>query len=92
MSEAPTQQPAHEHPQITINPLVLHRSRLPFTISLASFVALLLWIFAPALIGLFTGRPVNMHFDFGSGTTPMILLVAMYLPHALLFATTVASG
>jgi len=55
-------------------------------------VALLLLIFAPALIGLLTGRPSNLHFDFGSETTPMILLVAMYLPHALLFATTVASG
>ena len=55
-------------------------------------MALLLLIFAPALIGLITGRPVNMHLDFGSGTTPMILLVGMYLPHALLFATTVASG
>ena len=70
MSEAP---PAtHESPQIAINPLVLHRSRLPFAISLASFLALLLLIFAPALIGLITGRPVNMHLDFGSGTTPMI--------------------
>ena len=37
MSEAP---PAtHESPQIAINPLVLHRSRLPFAISLASFLA-----------------------------------------------------
>ena len=89
MSEAP--HATQESPRIAINPLVLHRSRLPFTISLVSFVALLL-IFAPALIGLLTGRPSNLHFDFGSETTPMILLVAMYLPHALLFATTVASG
>jgi hypothetical protein len=36
---------------------VLHRSRLPFAISLAAFVALLLLIFAPALITLLTGRP-----------------------------------
>ena len=71
---------------------MLRRSRLPFTISLAAFVALLLLIFAPALITLLTGRPSNLTYDFGSGTTPMILLVAMDLPHALLFATTVASG
>jgi hypothetical protein len=90
MNEAP--HATQESPRIAINPLVLHRSRLPFTISLVSFVALLLLIFAPALIGLLTGRPSNLHFDFGSETTPMILLVAMYLPHALLFATTVASG
>ena len=78
MSEAP--HATQESPQIAINPLVLRRSRLPFTISLVSFVALLLLIFAPALIGLLTGRPSNLHFDFGSETTPMILLVAMYLP------------
>ena len=34
-------------PEVTINPLVLHKSQLPFTISLASFLALLLLIFAP---------------------------------------------
>src|SRR5687768_2217701 len=86
MSEA-----GQEHAQVTINPLVLHRSRLPFAISLAAFVALLLLIFTPALMGLL-GRPTNIGFDFGSGSSPFILLLALYLPHLLLFVTTVASG
>ena len=39
-----------------VNPLVLHKSKLPFTISLAAFVALLLLIFTPALVTVFTGK------------------------------------
>ena len=46
------------YPEITINPQVLHRSRLLFTISLASFLALLILIFTPTLYSLATGsRP-----------------------------------
>jgi hypothetical protein len=78
--------------EIKINPLVLRKSQLPFTISLASFLALLLLIFAPALISLFTGKPTTFNFDFGSGTSPFILFLALYLPHFLLFITTIASG
>ena len=93
MSEAPTHATPTKYPQITINPLVLHRSRLPFTISLASFVALLLLIFAPALIGLLTGRPVNHafrlrqrdHADDPAGRRCICRT-------RLLFVTTVASG
>lgn len=77
----------------SINPLVLHKSKLPFTISLASFLALLLLIFAPALMTLLTGKPTNFNFDFGPGqTSPFVLLLALYLPHGLLFITTVVSG
>src|SRR5205814_309936 len=61
--------PASGNPEVSINPLVLHKSRLPFTISLASFLALLLLIFAPALISVFTGKPTNFNFDFGPGQT-----------------------
>jgi hypothetical protein len=75
-----------------INPLVLHRSKLPFTISLAAFVALLLLIFTPALVSVFTGKDARYVFDFGPGTTPTILFLAMYLPHLILFVTTIASG
>jgi hypothetical protein len=78
---------------IKINPLVLRKSQLPFTISLASFLALLLLIFAPALISLLTGRPTTLNFDFGTaGNSPFILFLALYLPHFLLFITTIASG
>src|ERR1044072_3358252 len=83
---------ARENPQITINPLVLHRSRLPFTISLVSFIALLLLIFAPPLIGMLTGIKINLHFDFGPATTPAILYLTLFTPHLLLFLTTVVSG
>jgi hypothetical protein len=93
MSETHDPRPAPaENPQVTINPLVLHRSRLPFTISLAAFVGLMLLIFTPTLYSLATGKPALMTFDFGPGTTPFILLLAMYLPHGLLFITTVVSG
>lgn len=88
--ESPT--PASGNPEVTINPLVLHKSKLPFTISLASFLALLLLIFAPALITVFTGKPANFNFDFGPQTTPFLLLLALYLPHGLLFITTIVSG
>jgi hypothetical protein len=77
---------------VTINPLVLRKSKLPFTISLLAFLALLLLIFTPALFSTFTGRDATFHFDFGPGTTPFILLLAMYLPHGLLFITTLVSG
>src|SRR5882724_3804790 len=81
-----------ENPQVTINPLVLHRSRLPFTISLTSFIALLILIFTPTLYALVTGQPALMHFDLGKDTSPLILLLAMYLSHGLLFITTIVSG
>lgn len=80
-----------ETPQVMINPLVLHRSRLPFTISLVSFLALLLLIFLPALLGLL-GRPAKVNFELGDGAGPLMLLLALYLPHLLLFVTTVVSG
>jgi hypothetical protein len=80
------------YPEITINPQVMHRSRLLFTISLVSFVALLLLIFTPTLYSLATGKPAQMHFDFGKDTTPGVLLLALYLPHLLLFVTTIVSG
>lgn len=92
-NRGPPHEAARSSPEVTINPLVLHKSKLPFTISLASFLALLLLIFAPALISLFTGKPTNLNFDFGPGqTSPFILLLALYLPHGLLFITTIASG
>ena len=70
--------------QVTINPLVLHRSQLPFTISLAAFVALLILIFTPTLFSLATGKPANFSISIsGEGTTPFILLLALYLPHRL---------
>ena len=81
-----------ENPQVTINPLVLHRSRLPFAISLAAFVALLVLIFTPTLYSAFTGREAFVRFDLGPGTSPSLLLLALYLPHGLLFITTVMSG
>src|SRR5262245_6634789 len=87
MSEA-----RQEHTPIAINTLVLHRSRLPFTISLAAFVALLLLIFTPALVTVFTGQKTTFSFDFGPETTPALLFLALYLPHLLLFVTTVVSG
>ena len=89
MSDAARATP--ENPQVTINPLVLQRSKLPFTISLVSFVALLLLIFLPALLGLL-GHPAKVNFDLGEGTSPVMLLLALYLPHLLLFVTTVVSG
>jgi hypothetical protein len=79
-------------PEITVNPAVMHRSKLPFTISLASFVALLILIFTPTLYSLATGKPATMHFDFGKETTAGVLLLAMYMPHLLLFVTTIVSG
>jgi hypothetical protein len=92
MSESHAEITSQIYP-VTINPLVLHRSKLPFAISLASFVALLLLIFAPALISVFTGKPVNFRFDFGAAdTSPFVALLALYLPHGLLFFTTIASG
>jgi hypothetical protein len=90
--EATTNDPTQSSREIVINPLVLHKSKLPFAISLASFLALLLLIFAPALISLFTGKQTSFNFDFGSGTSPFILFLALYLPHFLLFITTIASG
>jgi len=84
MSEAHTDaSPANA---ITINQLVLHRSNLPFMISLASFLALLFLILAPIFV------PIKIHLDFGSDGHPALALLAMYLPHGLLFFTTIASG
>jgi hypothetical protein len=80
-------------PSVTIDRVVFHRANLPFTISLVSFVALLVLIFTPTLVFLFTGKPTNFHFDFGTADAgPFIGLLALYLPHALLFITTIASG
>jgi hypothetical protein len=87
-----TPPPNGGYPEVTVNPLVLHRSRLPFAISLAAFVALLILIFTPTLYSLATGKPATMHFDFGKETTAGVLLLAMYLPHLLLFVTTLVSG
>lgn len=87
-----TARPQSESSQVAINPLVLHRSKLPFTISLAAFVALLLLIFTPTLYSLATGKPALTHFDLGNDTSPFILLLALYLPHLLLFVTTIVSG
>ena len=81
-----------ENTPVAVNSLVLHKSKLPFTISLASFVALLLLIFMPALISVFTGRETTFRFDFGPNTSSFMLLLALYLPHGLLFITTVTSG
>jgi hypothetical protein len=79
------------YPEIVINPQVLHRSQLLFRISLISFVALLVLIFAPMLISLITRQPVEFKFDY-AGAGPMVALAALYLPHVLLFVTTIASG
>jgi hypothetical protein len=93
MSDTSTPLPSNAgYPEIAVNPLVLHRSKLPFTIALASFVALLILIFTPTLYSLATGKPATMHFDFGKETTPGVLLLAMYMPHLLLFVTTIVSG
>lgn len=95
MSETDVERTARPQPEgshMAINPLVLHRSKLPFTISLAAFVALLLLIFTPTLYSLATGKPALQNFDLGTGTTPIMLLLALYLPHLLLFVTTIVSG
>jgi hypothetical protein len=82
-----------DYPKITVNPLVLHRSRLPFTISLVSFVALLVLIFSPMIFHLLTGKPTNINFDFGTSSAgPLMALTALYFPHLLLFITTIVSG
>jgi hypothetical protein len=73
-------------PEVSVNPLVLRRSQLPFAISLASFVALLFLILVPIFV------PIKIHLDFGSKAHPMVALLAMYFPHGLLFLTTIASG
>lgn len=92
MSDTETGQRATAHeavrqsPEVTVNPLVLRRSQLPFAISLVSFLALLFLILAP----IFT--PMKIHFDLGEGAGPSSLLLALYLPHGLLFLTTIASG
>lgn len=77
---------------VAVNSLVLHKSKLPFAISLAAFLALLLLIFLPAIFSLITGRDATLKFDFGPTTTPFILMMALYLPHGLLFITTIVSG
>jgi hypothetical protein len=94
MSDTSSATPQREagYPEIFVNPLVLHRSKLPFTISLAAFVALLILIFSPTLYSLATGKPALMQFDFGKETTAGVLLLAMYVPHLLLFVTTIVSG
>jgi hypothetical protein len=91
-SSATPRNGGRDYPEITINPQVLHRSQLLFRISLLSFVALLILIFTPTLYSLATGKPALMHFDFGKETTAGVLLLAMYVPHLLLFVTTIVSG
>lgn len=81
-----------ETPSVVIDKIVFQRANLPFTISLCSFIALLLLIFTPAIIGLITGKPVNFRFDLGEGASPMMALLALYFPHMLLFVTTIVSG
>jgi hypothetical protein len=82
-----------DYPKIAINPLVLHRSKLPFTISLVSFLALLVLIFSPMIVHLLTGKPTNYNFDFGTSSAgPFMALAALYFPHVLLFITTIVSG
>lgn len=79
-------------PEIQIEPEILRRSKLLFTISLVSFVGLILLIFLPAIVSVLTGKEAKILFDFGPGTTPTILFLAMYLPHMLLFVTTIVGG
>lgn len=80
-------------PSLVIDRGVFHRSALPFTISLCSFIGLLLLIFMPALMNILTGKETNFRFDFGPGDhSPMLGLLALYFPHLLLFVTTIASG
>lgn len=81
-----------ESTPVAVNSLVLHKSKLPFAISLAAFLALLLLIFLPAIFSLIAGRDATIKFDFGPTTTPFILMLALYLPHGLLFITTIVSG
>ena len=90
MSE-PSEKIEVQVPSLIIDRGVFSRSALPFTISLCSFIALLLLIFTPALVSLITGKPVNFQFDF-PGASPMMGLLALYFPHTLLFITTIASG
>ena len=94
MSETHDTRPAPaEIPQVAINPLVLHRSRLPFTISLASFVALLLLIFTPTLIqpGHRTSRPIP--FRFRARARPRSSCCWRCICRTLLlFVTTIVSG
>lgn len=73
-------------PEVKINALVLRRSQLPFAISLVSFLALLFLILAPFFL------PIKVNFELGAEASPFMLLLALYLPHALLFMTTIASG
>ncbi len=94
MSETDTERtprPQGESSHVAINPLVLHRSKLPFTISLLSFVALLLLIFMPTLMTILRYE-TKLHYDFGPDTTPAILFLTLHLPHLLLFITTIVSG
>lgn len=79
-------------PQVVINPLIIKKSQLPLTISLVSFLALLLWIFTPALVTVLTGKPASFNFDFGGKEGPLLLFFALYFVHILLFVTTVLSG
>ena len=82
-----------ETPSVVIDKIVFQRANLPFTISLCSFVALLLLIFTPTLVYVFTGQRTNIHFDFGTAdASPLMGLLALYFPHLLLFITTVVSG
>jgi hypothetical protein len=81
-----------EAPSVVIDKIVFQRSGLLFTISLVSFVALLILIFTPTLVSVFTNKEAKFLFDFGPGTTPVMLFLAMYLPHMLLFVTTIVSG
>lgn len=79
-------------PQVIINPLIIRKSQLPLTISLVSFLALVLWIFTPALVSTLTGKPANFVFDLGGKETPLLLFFTLYFPHIILFLTTILSG
>lgn len=95
MSETDTERTARPQPEssrVAINPLVLDRAKLPFTISLVSFVALLILIFTPPLMSLLKVE-AKLNLDFGEASvSPFVGLLALYLPHGLLFITTIVSG
>lgn len=93
MSEISRDKEIIQTPSVVIDRIVFQRANLPFTISLVSFVALLLLIFTPTLVSVFAGKETKFHFDFGAAdTSPFIGLLALYLPHGLLFITTIVSG
>ena len=73
---------ATDYPKIAVNPLVLHRSKLPFTISLVSFVALLILIFSPMIFQSAHRKADEHQFRFRDGECrPVHAFLALYLPH-----------